>query len=106
MYTKASFKSAYIARKLDVKQMWPFNKTDKKKKYFHHQAKFYGTPQIWFKWNTDTKVHTTCAFTYTGWNTGKVNVLKHQGGDPLRLVDLSRIRGNEPKVLAVLTQNK
>lgn len=34
MYTKASFKSAYIARKLDVKQMWPFNKTDKKKNIF------------------------------------------------------------------------
>lgn len=30
----------------------------------------------------------------------KLNVLTHQGGDLLRLVDLSRIRGNEPKVLA------
>lgn len=36
----------------------------------------------------------------------KLNVLTHQGGDLLWLVDLSRIRGNVPKVLAVLTQTK
>lgn len=44
MYTKASFKSAYIARKLDVKQMWPFDKTDKKKKIFSPPGKILWDP--------------------------------------------------------------